>query len=63
MIADSEPELKDLKYISLYMEYINEELTFAYSTDKKCWYVDSKTGDLIPVDYNKFFDNKGNFLN
>ena len=64
MIVDSDPELTEIKYISFYVEYINENLTLAYKKkEKKCWYLDSKSGNLIPVDYKKFFDKKGNLLN
>jgi len=64
MIADPEPKLTDLKYISLYVEYDEEKLTFAYNVkEKKCWYVDSKSGELVTVDYDKFFDKQGKLLN
>lgn len=63
MIADTEPELLELKYISLNEEYTEQEILLAYNTQtKNCWYVDENTGNLVPLDYTKFFDNSGKLI-
>jgi hypothetical protein len=66
MKTDSEPELKqDLKYLTVKNNYSNDELTFAVNFKKQLlWYVDntSKLLDLVPVEFEKFFDKNNNFI-
>ena len=67
MKTDSEPELKqDLKYLTVKNNYSNDELTFAVNFKKQLLrYVDntSKLLDLVPVEFEKFFDKNNNFIN
>jgi hypothetical protein len=67
MKTDSEPELKqDLKFLTVKNNYTNDELTFAVNFQKRLlWYVDttSKLLDLIPGEFDNFFDKQNNFIN
>jgi hypothetical protein len=66
MKTDSEPELKqELKYLTIKNNYTNDELTFAVNFKKRLlWYVDttSKLLDLIPGEFDNFFDKENNFI-
>jgi len=67
MTSDSGPKQnQELNYITIKNKYDDQKLTFALKLkEKKCWYVDvdSKNKNLIPVEFNRFFDNNGNYIN